>query len=207
MKKTTADTCPDNNTLAAFAEGRLLAKEHEKLFLHIAGCPRCRDLCTFAARELAREKSGKRIRFAERTRKRILDKIAELRGNEASRRAAWESLFKWINPVFDQLEHAEVIAAGENNAVIEFASAPDISGKQWRMQLFIPNQLKEDLDIAVTVPETKDLNGKLVFCGNVLNIRHGKGAIAYETLRKSFNNPEVAFVFADGETVTGYPVI
>lgn len=207
MKQTTTDICPDNNTLAAFAEGHLLAEEHEKLFLHIAGCPRCRDLCAFAARESAKEKTGKRIRIAERTRTGILGRIAELRRNEAARRTAWETLFKWIEPVFDQLEHAEVIAAGENNAIIEFASDPDVSGKKWRMQLFIPNQLEKDLDIAVTVPESKKIDGRLIFCGNILDIRLGKGSIAYEALRKSFDKPEVAFVFEDGETVTGYPVI
>ena len=42
--------CPDENILAAFAEGRLNAVEHEDIFKHIAVCKEWRDLCGFAAK-------------------------------------------------------------------------------------------------------------------------------------------------------------
>ena len=206
--KPTATVCPDNNTLAEFVEGHLLAREHEGIFLHIADCSRCRDLCAFAAAEMAKERSGNRVKLSERSRKSILEKITLLRsGIPACRMASWDALFKRIIPLFDQLDHAEVIAAGEQNAVIDFVSDSTDSQKSWRMQLFIPNQLEENLYVAVSIPGSPNVNGRLILCGNVLDIQQGKGVIAYDVLRKSFGNPEVAFVFANGETVAGHPKI
>ena len=36
-------------------------------------------------------------------------------------------------------------------------------------------------------------------------IKNGVGVIEYEVLRKSFSNPEIAFIFEDGERIIGYP--
>ena len=69
--------------------------------------------------------------------------------------------------------------------------------------MFIPNQQTDMLTLRLETP--KNVNGTLVFCGNSLAVVKGETGISYELLKKSFGNPEVAFIFEDGEKICGYP--
>ena len=195
--------CPDANTLAAFVEMKLLGREYEDVFLHIAGCSTCRDLCRFAMEMSAKDNQSTIL--PEQDKANILAQIRktarEANGNGA--KAPWSIFVRQMTVIFNQLEHAEIVAAGDTDSVISF-SAQDAQGAlKWRMNLFIPTQATTTLRIQMVEPWRG--NGTLFFCGNRLNVVNGETEIAYDTLKESFDNPEVAFVFKDGKKVFGYP--
>lgn len=209
MNQNMTDRCPDANDLAEFVEGRLLKAEHEDVFLHVAGCSYCRDLCAFAAKELAKEKSGKKPELSLKLKQAIRTHIGTLLGNDSQQFAVavWEAFCKRIIPIFDSLEQADVVAASGIHSTLVFSSVSKNATNSWKMQLLIPTQIEKTLDIVLEVPGTPEINGTLILCGNEVDIRHGKGTIEYSVLRKSFSNPEVAFIFPNGEKVVGYPEI
>jgi anti-sigma factor RsiW len=53
-REVVTDPCPDEDTLAALAERRLLASETRRLERHLDECPACRVLVA----EVARSRSG-----------------------------------------------------------------------------------------------------------------------------------------------------
>lgn len=201
MKKNDANNCPDYNVLAEFVEGKMLQPEHEDIFLHIANCPSCRDLCSFAAKELAKRKAGKELRVSEKVQKEILKEISAI----TNRNNTWDAFRNYITHVFDSIEQAEVIAASETHCVIVFSSAPNGSDRNWKMRLQIPSQQEKNLKIELATSESSNAKGQLILCGNTVNVENGKGTIAYDVLRSSFSNPEIAFIFHDGERIAGYP--
>ena len=115
----------------------------------------------------------------------------------------WNAFINRINHLFIRLEQSEVIAASEVNSVINFTSDTYDEKHKWRLQLFIPTPQTDMLTLRLETP--KNVNGTLVFCGNSLAVVKGETGISYELLKKSFGNPEVAFIFEDGEKICGYP--
>ena len=107
--------------------------------------------------------------------------------------------------MLDSLEHAEVIAASEVHSILVFSSVPGNSAKSWKMCLKIPSQIEKFLQIELNTSKNDKVDGQLVLCGNIVMIKNGVGVIEYEVLRKSFSNPEIAFIFEDGERIIGYP--
>lgn len=209
MKSNETSNCPDFNLLAGFVEGKILQSDYKDIYLHIANCPICNDLCSFAAKERAKYISGKGNDVPEKVQKEILEEISALRSNDVHNMIAnaWNILLHRIGPVLDKLEHAEVIAASDVYSVLVFSSVSGPSAKSWKMRLRIPSQIEKFLNIEVSTLQDNKANGLLILCGNTVTIKDGHGTIEYEVLRKSFGNQEVAFIFEDGERVIGYPEI
>ena len=195
--------CPDANTLAAFVEMKLLGQEYEDVFLHIAQCSTCRDLCRYAM-EMT-EKGDQSDILSEQEKANILAKLRrtarEADGNGA--KAPWSIFVSQMTAIFNRLECAEVVAAGDMDTTICFSSDDAPGTIKWKMQLFIPAQATTTLRIQMEDP--RRVNGTLIFCGNQLDVTNGEAEIAYKTLKESFGNPEVAFIFEDGQKVFGYP--
>ena len=195
--------CPDTNTLAEFVEGKLLGRQYAEIGEHIAGCSECRDLCRYAAKTNA--KAGKGAKLSSGIRSRILNQIKEMQKEEYSKdkQASWNVFVNRITNIFTRIEQSEVIAASEINSTINFTSNTEDENYKWKLQLFIPNQQTDMLKLRLETP--KNVNGTLVFCGNRLEVVKGETSIGYELLKKSFRNPEVAFIFEDGKKINGYP--
>lgn len=207
MKNNDTHNCPDFNVLAEFVEGKIVQSEHKDIFLHIANCPICKDFCAFAAKERAKYITGKETKVSKKVQKEVLQEISALRGNDVQSviAKAWNVFLFRIQSVLDSLEHAEVIAASEVHSILVFSSVPSNSAKSWKMCLKIPSQIEKFLQIELNTSKNDKVDGQLVLCGNIVMIKNGVGIIEYEVLRKSFSNPEIAFIFEDGERIIGYP--
>lgn len=204
MKKMN-EKCPDTNTLAEFVEGKLLEKKHAELGRHIAGCPECRDLCTFAVMANGRKRMPQ---VAVRRRNGIRQNIKREVFAENTLKARWEEFSSRVSGIFKQVECAEVIAAGESAAAVNFACEAETPAEyNWKMVLNIPATCGGDLDIRVRTAKDPAVSGKLIFCGNELTVTNGRATIGYETLKNSFANPEVAFIFANNTRVAGFPML
>lgn len=207
MKNNDTHNCPDFNVLAEFVEGKIVQSEHKDIFLHIANCPICKDFCAFAAKERAKYITGKETKVSKKVQKEVLQEISALRGDDVQSviAKAWNIFLFRIQSVLDSLEHAEVIAASEVHSILVFSSVPGNSAKSWKMCLKIPLQIEKFLQIELNTSKNDKVDGQLVLCGNIVMIKNGVGVIEYEVLRKSFSNPEIAFIFEDGERIIGYP--
>ncbi len=202
------DQCPDANTLAEFIEGKLLDKEHAHLSTHISGCPDCRDLCAFAAAANAKSRQGKMPQISAGRKKRIQQNIRRERFAMDALQAQWQRFTGKLQDIFNKVESAEVIAAGEEALTLTFASSADTpAAYHWKMQLAVSATAGTSLAIRIRTPKEPSVSGKLIFCGNELAVSNGRAAIAYETLKASFTNPEVAFIFTDNTRVAGFPVL
>ena len=203
MKK--MNECPDFNTLAEFVEGKLLEKQHAELCKHIAACPKCRDLCTFAVMAGGKKQMPK---VAIRRKATIRQNIKRETFAANVLAAKWEEFSSRIKGFFSKMENAEVLAAGENAASVVFGCEAETPAEyNWKMVLNIPTACSGDLSIRIRTAKDPAVSGKLIFCGNELTVSNGHALIAYETLKKSFANPEVAFVFPNNTRVSGFPVL
>ena len=197
--------CPDANILAEFIEGKLLKKENKEYFLHIATCPKCKDLCQFAAKAVIRRKSRKNSNIPQNMKQHIQELIQNIGRNQAGNSEKWQKFTDYISKLFDVLEKSEVVAASETSTVIIFASDSDLNEEKWLAKLYIPAQLTEMLKITVETPTDLKISGQLILCGIPLEVVDGKAEISYQVLKEAFHNPEVAFCFRDQKKIPGHP--
>ena len=198
--------CPDANLLAEFIEGKLMKQEHEKIYTHIAGCRECRDLCRFAVLANRKIATNTQPKLSLRRLTKIRQSVKQEQFSLNAVKACWDSFKAALRQIFIQQESAEVIAAGESAATVTFRSAIGTPADyDWKMALAIPTAPGGDLAIKIRSAKNPSLSGKLIFCGNELTVKNGKASIAWETLKESFSNPEVAFIFANNTRITGFP--
>lgn len=210
MNNKNENQCPDINTLAEFLDHPGSGKIPAEVSAHIATCPECRDLCSFAAAAKIEAAAGKLTALSEAEKeehRRNLQNKVPL-NPPAETEDAWKRFTIKLADLFSFQDEMEVVAASETMAEITFASLPYVPPQySWRMTLAIPSQLSEKLKIQLRTHTTAAANGKLIFCGNELQVRNGEAELRYDDLRKTFHVPEVSFCFKDGKTVPGYPEI
>lgn len=199
--------CPDTNVLTEFLDGTLQESEKQSVFTHVATCPDCHDACAFAAKVRAQSAAGKITGISEAEKEELRRKLS---GSvplckPAAAGSTWQLFTQKLTEFFLQGD-VEVVAASDTQAELVFSALPGTGSQhKWRMFLAIPTQISDTLEIRIQTAGTKTAEGKLIFCGNKLDVRNGKTKIRYNTLKNSFHNPEIAFCFLDGEIVAGSP--
>ena len=210
MKENKVTQCPDTNQLAEFLDHPGESTVSAEVSAHLATCPDCRDLCQFAAKAKVKIASGAKLTECQKDKlRKDLHGRVPLAPPAPEVENAWKNVILKLNDFFSFQEELEVVAASETMAELTFASLSCTPRKySWDMTLSIPSQITKKLKIKIhTSDATAAASATLIFCGNELAVRNGNTEIQYETLKKSFHNPEVVFCFKDGRRIPGFPAL
>jgi len=93
IKAKVKDPCPDDETLAAFIEGKLPEQRHREISLHFLTCPKCRDYVAAAWGQIP-----KRLRVPVE----VIKKAAEILPAEES---AWEVVVKFTSDFVEVIKN------------------------------------------------------------------------------------------------------
>lgn len=210
--------CPDQETVAAFAAGRLDLPRQESLVSHFLTCDACCRSLRFSYECLLADRQGlwPAVSESETERaKRALALVFKLRDKPS------ESALLWLRFSFALTPVREVMAAADGQTPDQRLQEAALSGHicffadcgkeapgYWQARIALPVAPTPETELRIRIYDAKGRPitcGVLVLCGIELPVGGGLAKIRLSELQEHLDKPVVALRLPDGSEYPGAP--
>lgn len=210
--------CPDQETITAFAAGRLDAARQEALFLHFLTCDACCRSLRFAYECLIADRQGLWPAVSElevEQAKRVFGLIVQLKDKPS------ESALLWLRFSFALTLVQEVMAAADGQTPDQRLQEAALSGHicffadcgkempgYWQARIALPVAPTSETELRVRICDAKGCpitQGVFILCGIELPVNDGLVKVSLSELQGHLDKPVVALRLPDGVKSPGAP--
>lgn len=210
-----AAECPDERTLGLFVERALDESEMTDVALHVAACPKCKEVMRGHAQWLL---DGQKLDVREATeelRQAVRKVLADKRRKEIE--TLWRDVFASFQnsrsylaaadgQTGDQIQQETAVRSG----FVHFVSSEvQKRSDAWHVKLAFPTTVSDETKLRLQVFDADERpmkSGTLVFCGVELDIVDGYAYISVKVFRENIGVSLIAVKTNDGKLIPGEPV-